>query len=221
MSMAGAALRWIWALLASLTLFAVPVHSHPHVFVDGGVDFVLGDGSTLEALRVTWLYDEFETLYILSSNGLSLTPDGGLNEEDRQSLTRLQSDLPSDFAGSAHLSVAGEPVALGRPKGLDADIVDGRLHVTFTRDLLEPLDLRASTAEVAFYEATYFYAFAVTDTPQLEGDALGCAATVIPFDPDTQDTALQAALAKLSREETPDAEEIGAFFADRIVLQCA
>ena len=51
------------ALCAAVALApALPAQAHPHVFVDGGVDFVLGAGAVLEALEVTWRYDEFETL---------------------------------------------------------------------------------------------------------------------------------------------------------------
>ncbi|MEM9369716.1 MAG: DUF1007 family protein, partial [Pseudomonadota bacterium] len=35
--------------------------AHPHVFVEGGVSFVLDDEGALAALEVTWRYDLFET----------------------------------------------------------------------------------------------------------------------------------------------------------------
>lgn len=217
---AGKALWRISAAIVSLTPVAMPVQAHPHVFVDGGVDFVLSEGDLLEALQVTWLYDEFETLYILSFYGMSLNSKGTLDEKDRLELIRLRSDWPSDFDGSAHLSVEGESIALEGPSGLDAQLIDGRLKVTFSRRLEIPINLGRSPAEVAFYESTYFYAFTVTNKPQLLGDSGTCAAKVIPFDPDAQDTALQAALAKLSREETPENEKVGALFADRIAVRC-
>ena len=220
----GAALeqRGSLAALATALLTAVtPASAHPHVFVDGGVDFVLRDGNILEALEVTWLYDEFETLYILSSYGLSLNDAGGLDEADRQELVRLRSDWPDDFDGSAHLSADGVGVALEWPTDLDARLIEGRLEVTFTRYLETPMPLGQRLVEVAFYESTYFFAFSATKNPILLGDAGHCTAGVLPFDPDPQDTALQAMLSRLSREETPGIENVGALFADRIVVRCA
>nr|WP_239480009.1 DUF1007 family protein [Actibacterium sp. 188UL27-1] len=210
----------ILAVFGAFALFIPPLQAHPHVFVDGGVDFVVSDEKTLEALQVTWLYDEFETLYLLSSYGMSLNAEGGLDEEDRLKLVRLKSDWPSDFDGSAHLSIAGEPVRLDWPVGLDVHLINGRLQLTFSRHLETPINLNRSPAEVAFYESTYFFAFKVANLPQLIGDIDNCTAQVIPFDPDAKDTALQAVLAKLSREETPSNQNVGALFADRIMVQC-
>lgn len=214
------AFRRIFALVTALQVFVWPIQAHPHVFVDGGVDFVFNDKGLLEALYITWLYDEFETLYILSSYDMSLNAAGGLDEKDRQRLIRLRRDWPSDFDGSAHLSIGGADVELKLPAGLDVQFVDGRLQITFTRQLETVIDLSRSSGEVAFYESTYFYAFAVTNTPQLLGHAMSCETEVIPFDPDAQDVALQAALTKLSREETPDIDQVGARFADRISIRC-
>lgn len=195
--------------------------AHPHVFVDGGVDFVFADDTVLEALNVTWLYDEFETLYLLASYEMSLQPDGTLAEEDRLELVRRRSLWPSDFDGSAHLSIDGRAVALDWPTDLDAGLIDGRLQITFTRALTEPVKLQGKTTDVAFYESTYFFAFSITNAPQLIGETAGCDTSVAYFDPDSADKTLLATLAKLSREETPNKDNVGALFADRILVECA
>ena len=200
---------------------ALPTQAHPHVFVDGGGEFVVRDGKILEAVKVTWLYDPFETLYILSSYELSLNDQGDLSEGDRQTLVTHRSQWPSDFDGSTHLTRDGEVVPLSRPIGFDAALVNGQLQVTFTRVLETPIDLNASNIDVLVYEATYFYAFSVSTPSRVLGFAAGCNTDVIPFNPGEQDSALQAALAKLSREETPEQEEVGAIFADRIRIRCA
>ncbi|MEO9576137.1 MAG: DUF1007 family protein [Tateyamaria sp.] len=201
------------------TLFGNPATGHPHVFVDGGVDFVF-ENDTLVALRVTWLYDDFETLYILSSYNLSLNAQGGLDENDRMTLVRHRSDWHSDFDGSAHLSVETQPIALKRPTDLDAEMLDGRLRVTFTRELEETVRATGLVADVAFYESTFFYAFAVTDLPELKGSGGKCNAEVVKYDPSEQDEKLQATLARLGREETPSMANVGSLFADRIALKC-
>lgn len=208
-------------VVALLFAFAVtPANAHPHVFVDGGVDFRFDDQGRLEALEVTWLYDEFETLYILSSHGLSLNSTGGLDEIDRQRLVALRSEWPNDFDGSAHLSVDRATVALNWPTGLDGSLVDGRLQLTFERELETPIDLRGRDAEVAFYESTYFFAFSITQSPKLIGAFGLCDVQVQYFEANTQDTALQSALKKLSREETPDITNVGSLFADKVTISC-
>ena len=195
-----------------------PAFGHPHVFVDGGVDFVI-ENNVLVAMRVTWVYDEFETLYILSSHDLSLNTDGGLDADDRAALVRYRSEWPSDFDGSAHLSVDQQPIALKWPTELDADVLDGRLQVTFTRELDDMLPIADLSAEVAFYESTYFFAFALTQTPTVFGGDQ-CSAEVVKHDPNENDEQMRATLAQLGREETSPIANVGAMFADRIALKC-
>ncbi len=199
---------------------APPTQAHPHVFVEGGVDFLFDAHEALSALRVTWLFDPFETLFTLSSHGLFLNRTGDLDESDRQKLIRRLSEWPEGFNGSAHLSIDGAPVDLALPSDLDARLMDGQLMMTFTRALRSPAPMRARVAEVGFYEATYFYAFSVTRPPKLLGMDWRCWAYVDPFDPDTQLAELQATLLSLHHEETPDIKDVGALFADRIVVRC-
>lgn len=207
-------------LCGVIALSAGPAVGHPHVFVDGGVNFAFEDNS-LVALDVTWLYDDFETLYMLSSYSLSLNAEGELDEIDRRALVRHRSNWPSDFDGSAHLSVEGSPISLQWPKNLDAQMVDGRLRVTFTRDLDEPIRLTGLAVEVAFYESTYFYAFSITEQPEFVGSEGRCNGEVLKYDPTEQDQQMQAMLSQLSREETSGIANVGALFADRIVVTCA
>ena len=190
------------------------------MFVDGGIDFILRDGTVLETLEITWRYDSFETLYILASHGLSLNAEGTLDEAARQELTRLRSTWPEDFDGSAHVSIDGRGADLEWPRELDLDIINGRLEMTFLRDLSTPTNIAARDVEVAFYESTYFFAFSITDDPQFKGGAATCDWSHIPFVPGANGSALQATLAKLSREETPQMENVGALFADKVRFQC-
>ena len=210
----------VLAITAALSFGVLQARAHPHVFVDGGVDFVVDDDGSLTALKVTWLYDAFETLYILSSHEMSLNASGGLDEEDRRRLIQLRSDWPDDFDGSAHLMVDGSPIQMKWPSDLDATVIDGRLQLTFMRQLETEVDLSGTLAEVAFYESTYFFAFSITNTPEVLGSSVDCDMTVRHFEPDESDTELQEALAKLSREETPEIAQVGELFADRIFVQC-
>ncbi|KUF11401.1 DUF1007 family protein [Pseudoponticoccus marisrubri] len=212
--------RQLATALVAAHVAAGPVAAHPHVWIDGGVDFALGPGGQLEALHVTWLYDEFETLYMLAEAGMGLNAEGVLDAPDREALVAQLSEFPADFDGSAHLAIGGAAVPLDWPENVDARIIDGRLQMTFTRQLATPAPLAGRAAEVAFYESTYFFAFSITQPPQIRPEGADCTGEVIPFDPDSAPPGLLTKLAALDREETPETENVGALFADRIVVTC-
>jgi ABC-type uncharacterized transport system substrate-binding protein len=214
----------VFPILLTVLIAVLPfqmTQAHPHVFVDGGVDFVIEENTKLSEIRVTWIYDNFETLYVLSSYEISPNARGELSAEDRATLVELYENWPDDFDGSAHLFVADAAVPLAWPEKVDVDMVDGRLKVMFTRRLERPIDLGQDTLEVGFYENTYFFAFAITETPKLLGQVGQCSSQVRAFVADENNRALQTALAQLSREETPEDTNVGAIFADRIFLECA
>lgn len=194
--------------------------AHPHVFVDGGVNFVIDDQGSLTALEVTWRYDLFETLYVLSKLGISPNSDGSLSDFDHTQLVANETAWPKGFDGAAHLSVAGTPIALSGPKSMQARLDQDRLSLTFVRDLDTSVALIGQHAEVAFYESTYYYAFSVTDKPRSSRTDEACSIEVLPFATSEQLSTLQVTLAALGREETPDTENVGALFADKIVLDC-
>lgn len=178
------------------------------------------DDATLDALQVTWLYDEFETLYMIAEAGMGLNAAGVLDEADRSELVRQLSDWPEDFDGSAHLTIDGQPVLLNWPEGLDVQVVDGRLQLTFLRPLASPTSLSGRKVQVAFYESTFFFAFSVTKKPSFAPAGDACAAQVTRFDPETAPAGLMTRLAALDHEETPEIEDVGALFADRISVTC-
>ncbi len=208
---------------ATFLLGGAAVQAHPHAFVDGGIDFVISDRAgvaTLDALHVTWLLDEFETLYMLSAAKVGLNSDGLLDSTDREAFTEQMRAWLANFDGSAHARHGASPIALEQPRSLEVAIVDGRLKLTFDRMLSEPLAVSGQEVEVGFYERTYFYAHTVTQPAKVKGAANACEARTFAFDPDSQSADLQATLQQLGREDVPDDTNVGVLFADRVLLQC-
>lgn len=93
------------------------------------------------------------------------------------------------------------------------------LEATFLRRLTSPLDISRHSIDLAFYESTYFFAFSLTDEPKIQGPST-CAAKIIHFEADQGASGLMEMLAKLGREETSGIDNVGALFADRIMVEC-
>lgn len=217
-------LRTVRRALLSATFgviaWALPLGAHPHVFMDGGIDFAFDSAANLHGITVTWIYDPFETLYMLSDMGVTPSGPEGFTDAERQIVEANLSEFPADFDGSAHLSIGAEPVALGWPMHLTAKMRGERLALTFTRALDVPLPVAGRELTAAFYERTYFFDFSLTEDSQITGDGGLCAATRDPFKASEETAEMQQALAKLSREESPADSNVGAQFADRVVVTC-
>ncbi|MEM9735832.1 MAG: DUF1007 family protein [Pseudomonadota bacterium] len=211
---------WIAAALA-LTMLAKPVSAHPHIFVDAKINLVVNEDRRLKAIRVVWLFDPFHTLYILSFDGITPTPEGGLTAEAQAQLAKAYTDWQPGFDGFAKLSQGERLVSLGDPSEVEARLLAGHLEISFTRAIPDPISIEGTGAEIVVYDATYYHAVTISEMPDVLGNAPRCRATLIPFEPDALDTDVQAMLSKLSRDEITPVDGIGASFADRITLTCA
>lgn len=207
-----------WGML--FLLLATGARAHPHIFIDGGVVFVFQDDDRLNGIIVTWRYDPFESLFMLSDMGVVPVTGSGFTEDERRIVETALSEFPSDFDGSAHLSVADEAIMLDWPRDLKARMVGDQLEVSFTRDLLSPLSVGKAPILVEFYEKTYFFAFNLTDDPDFIGDKGRCSGSIDKFLMSAETESLSDTLALLSREETPQDNNVGIKFADRLEVRC-
>jgi ABC-type uncharacterized transport system substrate-binding protein len=211
----------ILALIGSLLIWATAASSHPHVFLDGGVVFIVDDDAMLRDVAVTWRYDAFETLYILTDMGFASAPENDFSPAERTRVEERLSYFADDFDGSVHLTAGTVKLELEWPRDLSARMVGDRLEITFYRKLVEPLSLAQQEVTAEFYERTYFYALSMTDQAQTSGTARECAVEFIPFVPAEATQNMLEALAQLDREETPDNTDIGSYFADKAIVSCA
>lgn len=204
----------------ALIFMGMTVRAHPHVFIDGGVDFVFQEDGQLGSIIVTWRYDAFETLFVLSDLGIVPAAGSDFTSEERAEVEARLGDFPSDFDGSAHLSINQQLVPLDWPMDLTARMVGDRLEVSFTRDLSAPVSVTDNRLVVQFYERTYFFAFSLTDSPEFVGDGGRCSGQLDPFVESNETEGLSDLLSQLSREETPQDTNVGARFADTLEVTC-
>lgn len=203
--------------LLAAALSPAPARAHPHVFIDGGVDFLFDDAGRLDRLRVTWIYDPLTSLFMMEDLGID--PGAALQPEQRVELAAYQTEWVEGFDGDSYLSHDDAPVGLSGPLAPDAEVRDGKVVIRFERQVEAPFRPDPE-AVVSVHDPTYYTAYTVTDAPVLEGAATGCAAEVVPFVATSALSALQTSLWDIPPEETPEDDDIGALFADRIRLTC-
>ena len=198
------------------SLFATAAQAHPHVFIDARAGFVLDEAGRLSAVQVTWTYDAFTSLTLMDMLDLDRDGDGALDAADRARLVEAQTIWPDDFEGDTYLEQNGASVALTRPIDGASWMTDAEISVSFELPLAAPIAVEGDVV-LRLYDPTYYFAYATVD---LQDIPEGCAAELVPFQADNASAALQAQLALLSREETPDDQNVGRRFADQVWLTC-
>jgi ABC-type uncharacterized transport system substrate-binding protein len=207
------------ALLALVVALAPgPARAHPHVFIDGGVDFLFDAEGRLTDLRVSWIYDPLTSLLMLEDLGIDAYGAAPLAPADRAALAAYQTDWYPEFEGDSYLWDGDRRIGLSRPRAADAEVVDGRVVIRFERALDAPFRPGAETV-VKVYDPTYFTAYSITERPRLEGGAARCGARVQPFEPSGPLAALQRSLSAIGIDEDPE-EDVGAVFAERVFVTC-
>lgn len=210
-------------LLMSAIAIALPstsVSAHPHVFVDAGGAYLFDNHGRLEGIRIHWLYDAFTTLLLYDTLGLDQDGDGALDETDLQRVAIGETDWEQDYEGDTYLWIDDQKQKLSQPFEASAQMIEGRVGVSFELRLPSPVEMSGRTASLKIYDPFYYYAYAIPSEGEISGPAGGCHLRVNRFHADEQTQAIREQLGRLSQEDIPDDPNIGALFAEEIVMQC-
>ncbi len=194
--------------------------AHPHVFVDARTGFIFSQDGYLEAVRISWTYDQFTTLILFESLDLDRDLDGRLSAADRADIVAGETNWPAEYNGDVYLEVEGQARPMGRPKNATASLENDQITVAFDLPLSRPAGLAGRTAVLRLYDPFFYYAYTILAGSEERDLPPSCQAEVIPFEPDAAASALQEQLAALSREETPEQPNVGRLFSDEVVLAC-
>lgn len=191
--------------------------AHPHIFVDAQVEVVIGaDG--LEAVRLTWIYDEFFSLLVTEDMGLDDDLDGTLTEAELEELAAYVLAWPEGYGGDLTVSVGGEPVALGARSEAGLDFVDGRMVETHLREVRAPVD---GPVTIQVFDPGYYTAYTVEAPVKITGGA-GCEAQIARADIMAATDMVEELLYAMPQDEAEAFfPEVGEAFADTITVTCA
>ena len=202
-------------ITAALLCAAAPVNAHPHAFVDVALRFQ-GDGQgRLTGVEVTWSYDEFFSLLILSDMGLDPDGDGRLTDDELAHLEGFDLEVwPDGFEGDLYIHAGEEKIALDHPQPTGVALEDGRIVASHRRSFGP---VKADGLRVEPYDPTYFVDYTLTGPVVLPE---GCAHTITEPDLDESQRAFRDMVADLGAEEQYDGIEVGNLFSDVMVISC-
>ncbi|MDC1231503.1 DUF1007 family protein [Octadecabacter sp.] len=137
-----------------------PAKAHPHVFVDARTGFIFGADGQLEALCISWTYDEFTTPILFESLNLDQDGDGQFNDTDRAAIIAGETNWYSAYKGDVYLEFAGQDYPLGRPEAAAVTLNNNQVEVSFDLPLSQPIRI-----ETAPYSCGFMIHFFTTPIP--------------------------------------------------------
>lgn len=220
-------MRFVTVLLALLAAVSIlsprPADAHPHVFIDTDVALIFGKSGRLEAVRVTWAYDDFYSLMMIEDAGLDANGDGVPDPDRLRAFAGQDVDWKAGFPGHIYLERQDKPIALGPPRDHVARFANGRIITSHVRPLTQPLAVtKSAPLRLRVYDPEYFVAYDTPRDPTIEGRR-DC--KVSHRAPDT--SGQKDLLAELQNLDTQtdslqimQMPDVGVFFAKRFEVAC-
>lgn len=198
-----------------MTTLAGPALAHPHIFMDTALEVLRDDQGRATALRVTWTYDPFFSLVLITERGLDPDADGSLTEAETAALQGFDMQWEPGFPGDTYAFAGEREIALSAPRDGMARYEGGQIVSSHIRDLAEPV---AGLLVVKNYDPSYYTEYTIRTVT-----AEGCATDIIAPDLTAAEQALQAELAKIPADQDTEADfpAVGAVFAQEVRVTCA
>lgn len=209
-------MKHIAPLFAAALLAPQDAGSHPHIFVDTALKVIVSDAGQLEAVEITWAYDEFYSLLIFEDRGLDSDYDGALTAEELAKLQGFDMAWTEGFEGDTYLTRDGAGLEMGAPVHLATVVADGRITTRHRRALVQPQ--AADGVVIKAYDPGYYTAYTMTGGLEVSG---GCQGSITPPDLDAAYTKVEELLYAMPADQAEEAyPEVGEAFADTVRLSC-
>ncbi len=201
---------------------AAPALAHPHVFIDSAIEVIIDDQNRATGVRISWIYDEYYSLFIIGDMGLDPDWDGALTDEERAKLSGFDMEWDPGFPGDTYGLQGDVDLPLSRPKDWSADYADGKITSHHLRVFDQPIPLTGDPLIVQVYDPGYYVLYTIAEDPVLTGGQ-GCTATAYAPDITEADETLKDALAEYTADESVEADfpAIGKTYAEEIRVTCA
>lgn len=203
------------ALAAGLAGLPGSTGAHPHAWIDLTITAERDAAGRIVALRQTWRFDVFYTLFVLED----MQPAGGSPDDswiDAVMMQNLENLAP--YAYFTEVTDAAGPVPFAGVEDIGGDLADGHLFMTFTLLFGRPSDPAAGPVEYAVFDPSYYVEMRHADGAGsvAVAPAEGCRTALARPDPEPEWLTMAAAA-----DLGPVVDSgLGRLFAERVTLSC-
>lgn len=209
------------AVLLAAAVLPAGAAAHPHVWIDAYAEVIFDARQRMTALRVSWRFDEFYSLFAIE--GLDKDGDGVFEPAELQPLAELNVTSLEEYGYFTEILADGEALAYGPVSGTGARYEGGILTLAFTIPLATPVDPLAARVSFRSYDPTFYIAIepALQDPATLTGSPPAGCRPVVEEGSETPET-LTLSEADFADPQGSDGSGggIGALYATTIVLAC-
>jgi len=215
----GAVKKWILAVLAAAALsggVAGDARAHPHVWIDARSTVVFDDQQRIAALRVSWRFDEFYSLFAIE--GLDTDGDGKVSDAELRPLAELNVTSLKEYRYFTYVTADGADLPYGPVSEYASRFEDGILSLEFVIPLETPVDPRRAQVSFRSYDPTFYIAVepALQDPVRLAGSPPPLCRAVVEEGQDGETLNLSEA----DFLDPAKSESIGALYATAIAIVC-
>ena len=130
--------------------------AHPHVWIDARAQVIFDDQQHISALRVSWRFDEFYSLFAIE--GLDQNGDGEFEAAELQPLAELNVTSLQEYRYFTQMFADGAELAYGTVSDYGSRYEEGILTLEFVIPLETPVDPRRAQVSFKSYDPTFYIA---------------------------------------------------------------
>lgn len=212
---------YIVAIILANFLFSTNAVSHPHIFLDTTAKFKMDESNQLKSIVLNFVVDELNTTLTIATLGLDKNGDNKFSNDDKKIVANNVVEGFSHYNFFTYLQINNKKTPLNAPTHAEVDLVNGNLVIAMEIYLSKPRAVSGKTVELKLYDPTYFTEVKINERPQIIGRKKHCKVNFYKAKADENLSKLETSLFQLSREETPELENIGELFSDTTRLVCA
>jgi len=201
-------------LAVCLGLAPLPALAHPHIFIDAGLTLIRDAAGVVQAVEVTWRYDELYSLIVMEDMGLDSDYDLVLTQDEIDQTLGFDLNWNSGFEGGLVMQQQGVNLDLGAPEPVSLE-----LQTTHRRPVTGAAPVPRTEAQI--FDREFYIAFEMI-LPARVADAPDCTSELIRADLDAAYTALAEAIEEIGGAVAAEDNfpPLGELFADRVVFTC-
>ncbi|MBM3519595.1 MAG: DUF1007 family protein [Alphaproteobacteria bacterium] len=208
--------------LTALAVLSGPTFAHPHVWVTMTSSVLLSQEGLIEGVRLNWTFDD--AYAELALEGLDVDGNGDYSAAELAPLTRDNIASLGDYGYFTFMRGNGAARPIGGAQDEDQVWKDGKLTMSFTVPLVEPIDPRKEAFELKIYDPEFFIAFdyASAEPVSVTGSMPAtCRLDVAPVPTDAELNQTRTMLASKGKDWKPeDSMDFGSMFAQAVSIPC-